>query len=55
MSGYEYSSAGSQYTYDTIEASDYEAFEAPYPTWDYTQNQFNSPISHEQSPIGTCR
>ncbi|RYN39475.1 hypothetical protein AA0114_g11286 [Alternaria tenuissima] len=52
MSGHEHSSAGSHYNYDTFEDFCYETLNGTHPMYGYSQNQLNSPIDYEQSPVG---
>jgi hypothetical protein len=52
MSAYEHSSAGSHYNYDTFEDFCYETLNGTHPMYGYSQNQLNSPIDYEQSPVG---
>ncbi|KAI4941288.1 hypothetical protein J4E91_010865 [Alternaria rosae] len=51
MSGYEHSSAGSLYTYDTNEDSGYDAFDTAFSAWGYMEDQSNIANKYQQSPI----
>jgi len=52
MSGYEHSSAGSLYTYDTNEDPGYDAFDTAFSAWSYMEDQPNILNKYQQSPIG---
>jgi len=53
MSGYEHSSAGSLYTYDTTDNFGNEAFDTAFSAWGYMEDQPNIANRYQQSPIGT--
>ena len=52
MSGYEHSSAGSLYTYDTTDDFGNEAFDTAFSAWGYVQDQPNITNKYQQSHIG---